>query len=157
MSNGSKRDGCAALVELAAREALARPTPRAFVRRLGRLGAGVRPGALGLLDLARAGSDGVPGRGFLPELDDGTPGQARHFCGVAECCYRFGAAPTRWVSIHLRRDPPDEPDGRLTDLAIEFVGLLRRGDLDVAEASVWLRRTLCAPAEGGGAGPTVPA
>ena len=139
-------DACAALAELAAREALARPSPRELVRRLAQEGAGVRPGLPGLLDLATAGRDGLPGRGFRAELDDGTDGQVRHFCGIAASCDRFGGRPTRWVSIHVRRDPPDEPDGRLTDLAIEFVALLYRGELDVADAPDWLRRTLCAPA-----------
>ena len=139
-------DACAALAELAAREALARPSPRGLVRRLAREGAGVRPGLHGILDLLTAGRDGLPGRGFRAELDDGTDGQVRHFCGIAASCDRFGGRPTRWVSIHVRRDAADAPDGRLTDLAIEFVALLYRGELDVGDASDWLRRTLCAPA-----------
>ena len=141
----TRDDACRALAALAEREAHARPAPRELVRRLGLLGAGVRPGPLGLVDLARAGQDGLPGRGFRAELDDGTDGQVRHFCGIAACCVRFGGAPTRWVSIHLRRDPPETPDGRLTDLAIEFVRLLASGRLDVADAGRWLRRTLCDP------------
>ena len=145
----STRDACAALAELAAREALARPSPRELVRRLARAGAGVRAGLPGILDLVKAGRDGLPGRGFRAELDDGTDGQVRHFCGVAASCDRFGARSTRWASIHVRRDAADTPDGRLTDLAIEFVALLYRGELDVADASDWLRRTLCAPAADG--------
>ena len=141
---GEAADGCAALVELAAREARAGASPRRLVRRLGDAGAGVRPGLGGLLDLALAGSNRLPGHGFRPELDDGTGGQVRHFCGIAACCDRFGPRLTWWVSVHLRRDPPDTPDGRVTDLAIEFVGLLRRGELAVADAPAWLRRTLCA-------------
>ena len=150
----ARPNACAALAELAAREALACRGPRDLVRRLGRTGAGIRPGALGVVDLARAGRDGLPGRGFRPELDDGTDGQVRHFCGIAAACDRFGPIATRWVSIHLRRDPPDAPDGRLTDLAIEFVALLHGGRLDVADAAGWLLRTLCEPdAESGGSGP----
>ena len=141
----SRPNACLALAALAEREARARPAPRELVRRLGLVGAGVRPGPLGLLDLARAGRDGLPGGGFRAELDDGTDGQVRHFCGIAACCVRFGGGATRWVSIHLRRDPPEEPDGRLTDLAIEFVRLLVRGRLDVADSGRWLRETLCDP------------
>ena len=155
-TQGARPNGCLALVALAEREALAGRTPRELIRRLALTGAGVRPGLAGIVDLARAGRDGLPGRGFRPELCDATDGQARHFCGVADCCARFGAKPTRWVSIHLRRDPPDEPDGRLTDLAIEFATLLRRGELAVADAPAWLRRALCAPvADDGRASPSV--
>ena len=147
---GEAADGCAALVELAAREARRGASPRRFVRRLGEAGAGVRPGLAGLVDLALAGSNPLPGHGFRPELDDGTGGQVRHFCGIATCCDRFGPRLTWWVSVHLRRDPPDTPDGRLTDRAIELVGLLRRGELAVADVPDWLRRTLCASAADAG-------
>lgn len=140
-----ERDGCSALVALAAGEAVPGLAPRRFVRRLGHAGAGVRPGMLGLLDLARGGRNTLPGHGFRHELADGTGGQVRHFCGLAAACDRFGPKLTWWLSVHLRRDAPDTPDGRLTDLAIEFVGLLYRGDLDVGQADEWLRRTLCDP------------
>ena len=139
------RDACAGLVALAAREAVPGIAPRRFVDRLGHAGAGVRPNLLGVIDLALAGENRLPGHGFRPELDDGTDGQVRHFCGIAASCRRFGPRITRWVSIHLRHDPPDAPDGRLTDLAIAFVGLLLGGELEVADAPTWLRRTLCAP------------
>lgn len=139
----SDRDACAALVALAVREAVPGIAPVRFVERLGLGGAGVRPGPIGLLDLARAGTDRLPGGGFRAALDDGTGGQARHFCGIAAACLRFGPRLTRLISIHLRRDAPDSPDGIVTDLAIEFVGLLRRGELDVDASPDWLRRTLC--------------
>ncbi len=138
------RNACEALVAAAAREALPGVSARAFVRRLGEVGAGIRPGLYGVVDLALAGANPLPGNGFRPELDDGTPGQVRHFCGLAAACQRFGAGPTRWVSIHVRRDAPDTPDGVLTDLAIEFVRSLQRGELAVRDAPAWLRRALCA-------------
>jgi len=141
-------NGCAALVALAAlaaREAASEPGVRRFLGRLGSAGAGIRPGAVGLLDLARAGRNTLPGRGFRDELCDGTDGQVRHFCGIVVACGRFGKRLTRLISIHLRRDPADSPDGRLTDLAIEFVRLLQDRSLDVADAPDWLGRKLCAP------------
>ena len=136
-------DACRALAALAAREAAPGVSPGRFVDRLGLGGAGVRPGPLGLLDLARAGTNRLPGGGFRSALEDGTGGQARHFCGIAAACRRFGPRLTWLISVHLRRDAPDSPDGIVTDLAIEFVGLLRRGELEVGAASDWILRTLC--------------
>ena len=147
-----ERDACAALVALAEREARPGVSPRRFLRRLGTLGAGVRPGLPGILDLARAGSDTLPGHGFRPELEDGSGAQVRHFCGIAACCALFGRAPTRWVSVHLRRDAPESPDGRLTDLAVELARLLAAGELEVSAAPDWIGRTLCASPPGPGRG-----
>jgi len=143
--DGIEGNGCAALVALAVREAANGPGVRRFLDRLGRAGAGIRPGAVGLLDLARAGRNTLPGRGFRDELCDGTDGQVRHFCGIVFACGRFGRRLTRLISIHVRRDPADSADGRLTDLAIEFVGLLHARELAVTDAPDWLRRKLCAP------------
>jgi len=143
----SAKDGCTALVALAARAAVPGIAPDRFIDRLGHDGAGVRPGLPGILDLARAGANHLPGHGFREELDDGTGGQVRHFCGIATSCRRFGSRLTWSASVYLRRDAPDTPDGRLTDLAIEFVERLRRGDLDVRDASDWLQRTLCQPSD----------
>ena len=136
-------DACGALVAMAEREATAGVTPRRFLRRLGTLGAGIRPGPFGLLDLFLAGRNTLPGRGFRHELDDGTDGQVRHFCGIAACCTILGRTPTRWISVHVRRDAPDSPDGRLTDLAVELARLLDDGELAVADAPGWIGRTLC--------------
>mgnify|MGYP006924544834 CR=1 FL=1 len=113
-------DACAELVRLARREAVPGMEPRAYLRRLGHAGAGIRPGLPGLYDLARAGDNRLPGGGFRPPLDDGTRGQARHLLGIAACVERFGARPTWWVSVHIRRDRPTSPDGRLTDIGIAF-------------------------------------
>ena len=141
--DATRRNACAALVALAAREGVPGIVPRRFIERLGHAGAGIRPGVRGLVDLALAGENRLPGHGFRAELDDGTAGQARHFCGIAASCARFGPRLTWWVSVHLRRDAPDTPDGRLTDLAIAFVESLLGGELGVGAAPEWLRRELC--------------
>jgi hypothetical protein len=41
------------------------------------------------------------------------------------------------------RDPPTSADGRLSDEAIEFVRLVRSGELDQADAGGWVRDRLC--------------
>jgi|GEM_PF-832804 len=137
-------DACAELVRLARREAVPGMEPRAYLRRLGHAGAGIRPGLLGLYDLARAGDNRLPGGGFRPPLDDGTRGQARHLLGIAACVERFGARPTWWVSVHIRRDRPTSPDGRLTDIGIAFASRLLGGELAIADAPAWLEASLCA-------------
>lgn len=140
------RDACAELVALAAAQAASGIGARDFVGRLGTLGAGIRPGPRGFVDLATGGGNPLPGRGFRPELDDGTDGQIRHFCGIAEACCRLGPGLARWLSVHLGRDSPASADGRLTDVAVDFVRRLRGGELAVADAPAWLREALCPPA-----------
>jgi hypothetical protein len=118
--------------------------PRQFLERLALEVAGIRPGWPGTLDLALGGRDVIRGRGWRPEYSDGSRGQARHFVGLAAATVRFGPGPTRWVSVRIRRDPADSPDGRLTDAAIEFAVGILHGDLSVADAADWIRGRLCA-------------
>ena len=54
-----------------------------------------------------------------------------------------GSNITRWISEHLRHDPPDSPDGRLGDEGIEFTQALIGGRLEPSDASQWLRNRLC--------------
>ncbi|MGH2923415.1 MAG: hypothetical protein ACRDKH_05230, partial [Solirubrobacterales bacterium] len=85
----------------------------------------------------------IPGRGFLARFDDGSAGQARHYAGIA-VARRFGdAANVRRISIDLRRDPADSPDGRLTDEAIGFANGILGGEIAVSEAPEWMLEHLC--------------
>ena len=55
----------------------------------------------------------------------------------------LGAARTEWLSVHVRRDAPDSPDGRLTGLAIEFAGQLLDGTVATSDAGGWIRQHVC--------------
>jgi hypothetical protein len=89
------------------------------------------------------GRNVIAGRGWRAEYSDGSRGQARHFAGIAAATLRFGPRLTRWVSVRIRRDAPDSPDGRLTDAAIEFSAAILRDDLRVPDAADWIRGRLC--------------
>jgi hypothetical protein len=106
--------------------------------------AGIGRGRGAVVNLLHGGRSRIRGRGFKPELQDRSVSQTRHFAGVARAVTVFGAGPTRWLSVHVRRDPDDSPDGRLTELAIEFATALQDGRLDPKEAGDWIRRRLCA-------------
>jgi hypothetical protein len=118
-------------------------SPTEYLRAFGRQIAGIRPPPRAYGDLARGGSNNVPGKGFLARFDDGTIGQARHFAGIAAAASFGGASSTRWVSIFVRRDPEDSPDGRLTDEGIAFASALTTGELETDEAPQWLLDHLC--------------
>jgi hypothetical protein len=135
-------DACAALAESIDRLAERGHSNRRFLKELGRLG-GVRRGPLWLTDAASGGSNRLRGRGFRPPVDDATDGQARHFAGTVAVATRVGGRMTRWLSTVVLRDAPDTADGRLTDEAIEFVRLVRSGELAQADAAGWVRRRLC--------------
>ena len=111
--------------------------------------AGVRRGPLWLFDAASGGRDRLRGRGFRRAVDDDTDGQARHFAGTVAVATRLGAALTRWLTVHVLRDAPDTADGRLSDEAIEFVRLVRSGELTQADAAGWVREQLCHAPTGG--------
>lgn len=135
-------DGCAALAESIDRLAALEYTDRRFLRELGRA-AGVRRGPLWLINAASGGRNRLRGRGFHPAVDDDSDGQARHFAGTVAVAARLGGPITRWLTTHVLRDPPGSADGKLSDEAIEFVRLVRSGDLAQADAAEWVRDRLC--------------
>ncbi|WP_350347670.1 hypothetical protein ABIQ69_13650 [Agromyces sp. G08B096] len=135
-------DACTALANWIDRLAALGLSDRRFLKEVGRAG-GVRRGPLWLTDAASGGSNRIRGRGFQPELDDDTDGQARHFAGSVAVAARIGGRATRWLTRTLLRDGPATADGRLTDEAIAFVEEIRSGTLRQADASAWLRRRLC--------------
>jgi len=135
-------DACAALAESIDRLAERGHSNRRFLKELGRVG-GVRRGPLWLTDAASGGSNRLRGRGFRAQVDDTTDGQARHFAGTVAVATRVGGRMTRWLSTAVLRDAPDTADGRLSDEAIEFVRLVRSGELAQADAAGWVRRRLC--------------
>ena len=135
-------DACAALAESIDRLAERGHSNRRFLKELGRVG-GVRRGPLWLTDAASGGSNRLRGRGFRAQVDDATDGQARHFAGTVAVATRVGGRMTRWLSTAVLRDAPDTADGRLSDEAIEFVRLVRSGELAQADAAGWVRRRLC--------------
>jgi hypothetical protein len=62
---------------------------------------------------------------------------------VARAVTVLGADRTRWLSVHVRRDAPDSPDGRLSTLAIEFASQLLDGSLATRDAGDWIRENVC--------------
>lgn len=119
-------------------------TPVDFLRSLGSLVAGIDPGPEGLLDLARGGSNEIWGKGFLPEFDDGSRGQARHFAGTAASVAIVGGRLTEFVA-HTLLDSADSPDGRLTSMAVEFATQVLEETLPLQECSEWIQEHLCLP------------
>ncbi len=139
-------NGCHELARVATRIVTAEPgiDPRDFLRALGQVVAGISPGVEGIFDLARGGSNEVAGRGFRPEFDDESRGQARHFAGTAASAAIFGPRVTEIVA-HRLVDPPDTADGRLSAAAVEFARLLIGEELLVSDASQWILDEICAP------------
>lgn len=135
-------DACSQLVALAERLAVSDPTPAAFLRALGREGAGIRGGPLALLDLGRGGRNRIVGGGFRPVYGDGSGGQVRHFCGVARAVQLLGPRAARWL-MERSGDATESPDGQLTEAAIVFVAGLRSGRVPVSDAAGWIRERLC--------------
>ena len=140
-------NACGHLVELARELAVADPTPRQFLYRLGARAAGIRRGPVGYLDLARGGRNIFPGGregdGVAPQLDDDTGGQIRHFAGIVAASVRVGAGAASWLSVHVGRDAENSADGRMTDAAASFSRQLLSGDLAVADAPDWIARHVC--------------
>lgn len=141
---GRLAEACARLAAGAASDTASDAASRSrFLRELGHEVAGVRRGPLWFLDAGRGGANRIRGRGFRSHVDDGTEGQARHFAGIVAVAARIGPAPARWLSIHVGRDAPDSADGRLTDHAIDFVRLVRSGELPLRDTEAWIRSTIC--------------
>ncbi|MCT9819598.1 hypothetical protein N3K63_04780 [Microbacterium sp. W1N] len=136
-------NACADLADAIDRLATRGHSDRRFLKELGRAG-GVRRGLLWVTDAASGGSNRLRGRGFRPALDDDTDGQARHFAGTVAVATRTGGRVARWLTTTVLRDPPDTADGRLSAEAIEFVRLVRAGELAQADAADWVRANLCA-------------
>lgn len=154
----AERDACAQLVVLLEQLARDERSPRRFLVAVGRRGAGIRPGAAGMADLATGGRNMIRGRGFRPTFDDGTDGQVRHFTGIAFATGVFGPRITRWLSEHVGRDAASSADGRLSEAGIDFADRLLGGRLAVAAAPAWVADNVCArwaaptdsrPGEGG--------
>ena len=134
---------CERLAGLAANLAETDDDVNDFLLDLGQQAGGISKGRRALSDLARGGRNRIPGKGFRQRFDDGSIGQVRHFVGYARASMFGGTDVTRWISEHLRDDPPDSPDGRLGDEGIEFAQNLLGGRLELSEASDWLRTNLC--------------
>jgi hypothetical protein len=138
-------NACAALARSA--EAIVAEHPdwdgHEFLVELGARVAGIGRGRLAVVGLLLGGRSRLKGGGFRPDLRDHSAGQARHFVGIARAVTVLGAERTRWISIHVRRDSPDSPDGRLTDMAIQFATAVLGESLPLDEAGDWIRRTVC--------------
>lgn len=134
---------CERLAELAGQLAETDDSANEFLLDLGQQAAGISKGRRALTDLARGGRNRIPGKGFKQRFDDGSIGQVRHFVGYARASMFGGGNITRWISEHLRHDPPDSPDGRLGDEGIEFEQSLIAGRMELSEASAWLGSRLC--------------
>ena len=119
--------------------------PIRLLRGLGRRAAGIHNPPRAFVDLARGGQNLIPGAGFRNRYNDHTAGQARHFAGVAVATTYGGDDTTRLISIFARNDSPGSADGRLTDAAIEFARLLRRGELRSDAAGEWILAEICRP------------
>lgn len=135
-------NACAALAESVSRLAERGYSDGRFLREIGRV-AGVRRGLFWVTDAASGGSNRLRGRGFRARVDDDTDGQARHFAGTVAVAARIGGSASRWLTTVVLRDPPDTPDGRLSDEAIAFVREIRSGELAQADAVDWIRGRLC--------------
>jgi hypothetical protein len=134
---------CEALARVAAQISLEHADPREFLVELGQRVAGIGRGRLPVVGLVLGGRNRLRGGGFRPELRDRSGGQARHFAGTARAVIVFGGSRTEWLSVHLRRDPPDSPDGRLTTLAVEFANRLLDGSLPTDRTGDWIRSHVC--------------
>ncbi len=138
-------DACAELARVA--DAIAAEHPswsgHEFIVELAARVSGVRRGPLAAVGLLFGGRARIKGGGFRSELRDHSAGQTRHFTGIARAVTVLGAGRTEWISVHVRRDARDSPDGRLTSLAIEFASQLLDGTLATQSAGGWIRANVC--------------
>jgi hypothetical protein len=139
-------DSCGRLAEVA--DAIAAEHPEwpahEVIVELAHRVAGISRGPLAAFGLLTGGRSKLTGGGFRPELRDHSASQTRHFVGVARAVTVLGAARTEWLSVHVRRDAPDSPDGRLSELAVGFASQLLDGSLATADAGEWIRANVCA-------------
>ena len=137
-------NACLALGRVADEIAAGSPSGHDFLLELGYRVAGIPRNWRAWAVLAAGGRSRIRGRGFRPDLDDGTDGQARHFAGTARAVTLLGERATLRLSVVARRDPDSSPDGRLTRLAVEFASALLDGSLPAAQAGDWIRSRVCA-------------
>ncbi len=137
-------DACESMAAVADVLAAEHPEPRDLLVALGHRVAGVPRGPLAVLGLLAGGRTRLRGVGFRTDLHDSTTGQTRHFAGVARAVTVLGPGRTEWLSVHVRRDRPESPDGRLTSLAVEFASRLLDGTLAPEDAGEWIRANVCA-------------
>ncbi len=142
---GESGSACRRLAGLSAALGKREQAPEAYLRALGTAAAGIRPPPRALADLARGGRDLIPGGGFRTIYADGTPGQVRHFAGVAVASTYGGTAATELLSVFLRRDPVRSADGRLSERALEFASLVTSGELPLEQTGAWILENVCRP------------
>jgi hypothetical protein len=138
-------NACAELARTADEIAAEHPewSGHAFLVELGSRVAGIGRGRMAVIGLMLGGRNRLKGGGFRPELRDNSAGQTRHFVGIARAVTVLGAGRTRWISVHVRRDAPDSPDGRLTDLAIGLAAGVLDGSLPTDRTGGWIRTNVC--------------
>ncbi|PJJ73133.1 hypothetical protein CLV46_2717 [Diaminobutyricimonas aerilata] len=141
------RPGPEQLARIAERLALRTDDPRRFLRGLAWNCARIRPGLLGIADLASGGGNRFRGTGFRAEFDDGTRGQVRHFAGVAVAPVLLGDRLARIALRWALRDPDGSADDNLSHAALAFSAALRSGGLPVSAAAQWIRENLAAHAD----------
>ncbi len=144
----SRRSACERLADGVRRIAEDASSGRTLVREVGHEFAGIRPGPLGVLDLARGGTNKLRGKGFAAAYDDRTIGQVRHFAGVAAATSVFGPRLTHWLMRHVGRDAAGTADDLLTARATEWASLLIEGRLATADAAEWVRIHVCQDPDG---------
>ena len=139
------QDACAELARTAEIIAAEHPdwSGHVFLVELGSRVAGIGRRRMAVLGLLLGGRNRLKGGGFRRELRDHSAGQSRHFVGIARAVTVLGAGRTRWVSVHVRRDAPESPDGRLTELAIGFATGVLDGSVPTGRAGDWIRERVC--------------
>lgn len=143
LSEEYRGSGCRQMAGLAAKLAEREQSATGFLRAFGRQAAGIRPPPRAYGDLARGGRNLIAGRGFLERYDDDSFGQVRHFAGIAVASTFGGGGATRFLSIFVRDDPLQSPDGQLTEEGIMFATEVLDGDLSLEETPGWLLEHLC--------------
>lgn len=137
-------NACVALGRIADEICPGDPSGHELLVELGYRVAGIPRGWRAWPVLAVGGRSRIRGHGFRDDLSDGTGGQARHFAGIARAVTLLGDRGTLWISVKVRRDAEESPDGELTRLAVAFATALLDGSLPARESGDWIRDHLCA-------------